>query len=1105
MLYLPMKSAAHTPAKTEERFKEGVFLGVRFRSDEIIIGTDIGVLKARTIKRLTEDQQWDRDFVRRLQGTPKQPDPRVQSDNIRASLRDPGEPEQDLDGDGPSRHAAAQSHAGAPVPQEVNAPRPEPAVRRMYVRKREIERYGETQGCPGCAAIKKGKVATHSDTCRDRVKTAMLEDEEGRKRLKEELIRMDRHMDTEIERQVVNDPELRVAQEAHEEELARSRKRHLCTEESEGAVRELQDKRKRDSPAEGPSEPQGSGDSGVKRKAEEPCAGEEARCEEKQSDDDTVMGNAELGPGPLGELWRDEAAQMYLFDDSNLYCAQSRNRALHEIMRRKPEVVVTDIKDQGGPIQRFLAHVYKQQRDGGRAFLHWDLKQDYTMTKWLDQVGLVKGSSFSGERFTTNSTGIALFLQSGRGTDRALKGWAAQAGWARQGKRLIGVVAAGDAMHAAGEAAHVVPPEEDASEYESCAWDDISGKELDPVKVRAARRLEVEYYQKMDVLDKVPIEECLEVTGKAPIKTKWIDHDKGSRYRSRWVAKEFKDTTDEDWFAATPPLEALRAILSDATTGQTEKAVMLNDVSRAFFYAPVQEHHRIYVDLCDEILEEHEVGRVCGRLKKSMYGTKAAAQNWQRAVQDTMRRLGFKRGKSSAVLFFHPQRGIKTLVHGDDFLSSGRPEDLAWFKGELEAKYDITTTIIGEDRAMGKELKILNRTVVWHDGIGISYEADAKHAEMIIEETGAKTMSIVKTPIAREEGVESARAKEEDVLRRKRSGTLGKKTEGNEDQSLGKASVSKYRAIAARANYLAADRPDIMYAAKELCRKMSSPTARDWDRLVRLGRYLKGRPRVQMWYRLQEEQEYVSTYSDTDWAGCRRTRRSTTGGYSVLGSHVLKTWCKTQATVALSSAEAELYGLVRASAETLSTIAMYQDFGTLVKGCILGDASAALAIIQRQGLGKMRHLDTSYLWVQEKALNDELKYRKVAGVENGADLFTKVLTWEEIKGHIERMHSDFIGAETTSILRREVHSLLKRMGPIAETRCWTRTDLCTRRAKGTMRGGPEWDKIVGRVAVDAESGEVLLCEDVRGVARIDLNRPVSLTERDVITGLVFIR
>ena len=67
-------------------------------------------------------------------------------------------------------------------------------------------------------------------------------------------------------------------------------------------------------------------------------------------------------------------------------------------------------------------------------------------------------------------------------------------------------------------------------------------------------------------------------------------------------------------------------------------------------------------------------------------------------------------------------------------------------------------------------------------------------------------------------------------------------------------------------------------------------------------------------------------------------------------------WCKTQAVVALSSAETELYGLVRASAETMGHISMYKDLGTHMNGLVLGDAGAALAIVARRGLGRLRHL-----------------------------------------------------------------------------------------------------------------------------------------------------
>ena len=115
--------------------------------------------------------------------------------------------------------------------------------------------------------------------------------------------------------------------------------------------------------------------------------------------------------------------------------------------------------------------------------------------------------------------------------------------------------------------------------------------------------------------------------------------------------------------------------------------------------------------------------------------------------------------------------------------------------------------------------------------------------------------------------------------------------------------------------------------------------------------------------------------------------------------------------MALSSAEAELHGLVRASAETRGLTSMYKDFGTHMNGVVLGDASAAFAIVARRGLGKLRHLDTDYLWIQEQAAKGDLNFKKVAGVDNGADLFTKTLSWNEIQNHNHKLSSQFVQNE----------------------------------------------------------------------------------------------
>ena len=117
------------------------------------------------------------------------------------------------------------------------------------------------------------------------------------------------------------------------------------------------------------------------------------------------------------------------------------------------------------------------------------------------------------------------------------------------------------------------------------------------------------------------------------------------------------------------------------------------------------------------------------------------------------------------------------------------------------------------------------------------------------------------------------------------------------------------------------------------------------QRLKRLGRYLKGKPRLQQIYQWQHEQVTLKVYSDADGAGCRNTRKSTTGGCIQIGKHTVKGWSKTQSLIALSSGQSELYATLKAAAEGLGMLAMLNDLGWKLRGEVWGDASAALGII----------------------------------------------------------------------------------------------------------------------------------------------------------------
>ena len=98
---------------------------------------------------------------------------------------------------------------------------------------------------------------------------------------------------------------------------------------------------------------------------------------------------------------------------------------------------------------------------------------------------------------------------------------------------------------------------------------------------------------------------------------------------------------------------------------------------------------------------------------------------------------------------------------------------------------------------------------------------------------------------------------------------------------------------------------------------MSNPCSHHWQQLSKIGRYLLGKPRLVLKFPWQEESKMITTYTDSDWAGCVKTARSTSGGILTMGGHVIKTYAKQQKVIALSSAEAELYAMVAASAESL--------------------------------------------------------------------------------------------------------------------------------------------------------------------------------------------
>ena len=128
----------------------------------------------------------------------------------------------------------------------------------------------------------------------------------------------------------------------------------------------------------------------------------------------------------------------------------------------------------------------------------------------------------------------------------------------------------------------------------------------------------------------------------------------------------------------------------------------------------------------------------------------------------------------------------------------------------------------------------------------------------------------------------------------------------------------------------------------------------------------------------------------------------------MLGSHAVMNWSATQQVVALSSGEAELYAMTKGAANTKGMMSLGMDFGMMFHGRIGCDSSAAIGMVNRTGVGKLRHIRVQYLWIQGVVKSGELSVSKVPGLENPADVLTKYTDARTMQGHTWRLGYEFL-------------------------------------------------------------------------------------------------
>ena len=292
---------------------------------------------------------------------------------------------------------------------------------------------------------------------------------------------------------------------------------------------------------------------------------------------------------------------------------------------------------------------------------------------------------------------------------------------------------------------------------------------------------------------------------------------------------------------------------------------------------------------------------------------------------------------------------------------AGLPRELGWAKRAVSDSF-LTKEVgaLGDGAGEVPELRILNRVVRWCSD-GLRYEADPRHVDILLK-GNAGTARALSTP-----------------------GTQSRDLNPDDDEELSEVDAGLYRSFAARANYLSLDRPDLAFPAKELCRRMRAPGKTDLEALRRLGRYLLDSPRLVYVFPWGSIGNQLVVYADTDFAGCRPTRRSTSGGCALWGGRLVKHWSSTQKAITLSSGEAEL--------------------GLELHVSLCTDSSAAVGICRRAGIGRVRHLAVGQLRVQELVRDEAVALYKVKGELNPADLLTKPLGRAALDAHLHHLRA----------------------------------------------------------------------------------------------------
>jgi hypothetical protein len=538
-------------------------------------------------------------------------------------------------------------------------------------------------------------------------------------------------------------------------------------------------------------------------------------------------------------------------------------------------------------------------------------------------------------------------------------------------------------------------------------------------------------------------------------KTKYGPTGKLIRRKARLCAQGFTQVHGIDYHETFAPVlmyKVLRLILTLAAVWNYELKQM--DVETAFLNAEMKEE--VYmkqpkgyeVDAVNDASSGTGSGPLVCRLKKTLYGLKQASKDWNEEINSLIvmsdpMGMAYERCQTDPCLYWKRSRTGHLMLLGlfvDDIISSYHPMDeLEWLENKLKLMNKYAMKDLGDlEWALGMK--------VTRDRSNLHLTLDqGQHVKEVLKSFGMH--ECIRRDVPEQVGIKLMLNDESGLAEAGGEPEMIQEEPGE----LKYARKKLYESIVGKLHYVSqSTRPDISHAVNQLSRFQQNPSAAHLEAGWYVLRYLKGTPSLPIEFRPnttemnqqkgkhedQVSDALVTAYTDADWGGDLNDRKSTTGFVVQVYGCTISWQSKKQATVALSTAEAEYMAISMVLQEVKWLHQLLQELGLRINAkdrttevhtessssssnvsptIIYTDNRAARSLCESEGNphSRTKHIDIRHHFIRESIKSREVQLAWIESSEQVADILTKALdkqTYQHLRRKLLRTSESTIQA-----------------------------------------------------------------------------------------------